>query len=153
MGVIPYLTQIIKKMTDKNENQSPGERDVIEHCTQIAVAYINNNAVDARDLKQIIRDIYEALQSPHQTPATPAARPQSQPVSSRNTITPDYLICLEDGRPYRSLKRHLKVQYNMSPEEYRRKWGLPDEYPMVAPNYSKLRSVLAKSALGTRSAA
>lgn len=146
-------------MTDDQNKHLEMDRFIIETCAQIAIAYINKNDVRADDLKKIVRDIYDAL-SPacgSKQVAIPMETTSQQqdvlPKHQSESITADYLICLEDGKPYRSLKRHLKSQYNMTPDEYRKKWGLPEDYPMVAPNYSKLRSVLAKNLFGKESAA
>ena len=136
---------------------------IIEMTADIVSAYVGNNTVATSDLPALIQNIHRALTgvSAQELPAlinsvhgalTQAstggaeaqAEPQEPAVSIRKSITPDYLICLEDGRKFKSLKRHLRTKYNMSPEEYRAKWGLPKDYPMVAPNYAKARSDLAK---------
>ncbi|MFO1149308.1 MAG: MucR family transcriptional regulator [Alsobacter sp.] len=116
----------------------------IELAADIVSAYVSNNAVSAGDLPSLIGDVHNALirvstgavELPSETPK-PA-------ISVKKSITPDYIVCLEDGKKFKSLKRHLRTQYNMSPEEYREKWGLPADYPMVAPNYAEARSQLAK---------
>jgi predicted transcriptional regulator len=118
--------------------------DLIELTAGIAAAYIGSNTVAAGDLPALIQSIHAALsgigapevvESPRKTPA----------VSVKKSIGDDYLICLEDGRKFKSLKRHLRIKYNLSPEAYRAKWGLPDTYPMVAPSYAAARSSLAKA--------
>ena len=113
-----------------------------EMTTQIVAAYVSNNALQAEDVPQLIRLVHSSLESVQvkevsQEPLKPA-------VSVRKSIGEDYLICLEDGLKFKSLKRHLRTKYDMTPEEYREKWGLPDDYPMVAPAYAKRRSELAK---------
>jgi predicted transcriptional regulator len=118
--------------------------DVIEMTADIVSAYVGNNSVSAAELPNLIQSVHRALSGI--TGATEAApEPLKEPaVSVRKSITPDFLICLEDGRKFKSLKRHLRTKYNMSPEDYRAKWGLAKDYPMVAPNYAKARSDLAK---------
>jgi predicted transcriptional regulator len=103
------------------------------------------------DLAQLINQVYQSLANIGSAPAAaPASRPQPA-VSLKKSIQPDYLVCLEDGKKLKMLKRHLKTAYNMSPETYRERWGLPPDYPMVAPNYARQRSRLAKEiGLGTR---
>jgi len=116
--------------------------ELIELTADIASAYVENNTVAAGDLPALISSIHRALAN-IETPA--AAEPARTPaVSIRKSIGDDYLICLEDGRKFKSLKRHLRTKYNLSPEDYRAKWGLPKDYPMVAPAYAAARSLLAK---------
>jgi len=118
--------------------------EVIEMTADIVSAYVGNNSVSAVDLPNLIQSVHRALAgvSTNAEPIEPAPKEPAVPV--RKSITPEHLICLEDGRKFKSLKRHLRTKYNMSPEEYRAKWGLPKDYPMVAPNYAKARSDLAK---------
>jgi len=117
---------------------------LLEMTADIVSAYVGNNSVSANDLPGLIANIHAALSGVTGTPAEPAPEPKEPAVPVRKSISPDYLICLEDGRKFKSLKRHLRTKYDMSPEEYRTKWGLPKDYPMVAPNYAKARSDLAK---------
>jgi predicted transcriptional regulator len=118
--------------------------EIIEMTTDIVSAYVGNNSVAAVDLPALIQSVHKAL-SGVGTGAEPVeAAPKEPAVSVKKSITPDYLICLEDGRKFKSLKRHLRTKYNMSPEDYRAKWGLAKDYPMVAPNYARARSDLAK---------
>jgi predicted transcriptional regulator len=107
--------------------------ETIEMTAEIVAAYVENNTISTTDLPALIQSVHRALNS-ISTGAVPV----------RRSITPDYLVCLEDGRKFKSLKRHLRTKYNLSPEDYRAKWGLPKDYPMVAPNYAKARSELAK---------
>lgn len=118
--------------------------EIIEMTTDIVSAYLSNNTVAAAELPNLIQSVHRALStvSTGAEPAAPAPKEPAVPV--KKSITPDYLVCLEDGRKFKSLKRHLRTKYNMSPEEYRAKWNLPKDYPMVAPNYAKARSDLAK---------
>jgi predicted transcriptional regulator len=118
--------------------------EVIEMTADIVSAYVGNNTVAAADLPNLIQSVHRALAGVSSGVETVEAAPKEPAVPIRRSITPDYLVCLEDGRKFKSLKRHLRTKYNMSPEEYRAKWGLPKDYPMVAPNYAKARSDLAK---------
>ncbi|WP_029416835.1 MucR family transcriptional regulator [Brevundimonas bacteroides] len=110
----------------------------------IVSAYVGNNTVAAAELPGLISNIHAALSQVSTGTVEAAPEPKEPAVPIRKSISPDYLICLEDGRKFKSLKRHLRTKYDMSPEEYRAKWGLPKDYPMVAPNYAKARSDLAK---------
>jgi predicted transcriptional regulator len=118
--------------------------DIIEMTAEIVAAYVENNTVAAAELPSLIQSVHRALNGITAGPETVEAPPKEPAVPLRRSITPDHLVCLEDGRKFKSLKRHLRTKYNMSPEEYRTKWGLPKDYPMVAPNYAKARSDLAK---------
>ena len=125
--------------------------DLVELTAEIISAYVSNNTVVASDLPAIISDVHEALSKASQR-IGPTEREELRPaVAVKKSVTPDYIVCLEDGKKFKSLKRHLRTHYNLSPEEYREKWGLPHDYPMVAPNYARARSDLAKKmGLGTR---
>jgi len=124
--------------------------DLLTLTTEIVAAHVSNNTVAVGDLAQLINQVYQSLANIGSTPVPPAARPQPA-VSVKKSIQPDYLVCLEDGKKLKMLKRHLKTAYNMTPEAYRERWGLAPEYPMVAPNYAQQRSRLAKEiGLGTR---
>jgi predicted transcriptional regulator len=107
-------------------------------------AYVGNNAVSAGDLPALIQAVHGALTGVSGQAEVVEAAPKEPAVPIKRSITPEFLICLEDGRKFKSLKRHLRTKYNMSPEDYRAKWGLAKDYPMVAPNYAKARSDLAK---------
>jgi predicted transcriptional regulator len=118
--------------------------EIIEMTADIVSAYVGNNAVGAADLPALIQAVHSAL-SGVSTAADPVeVAPKEPAVPIKRSITPEFLVCLEDGRKFKSLKRHLRTKYNMSPEDYRAKWSLPKDYPMVAPNYAKARSELAK---------
>ncbi len=117
--------------------------DLAKLTVDIVSAFLGNNQIATNDLPGLIGQVHDALTGVQR--GEPAAVAQKPAVSIRKSITPDYLISLEDGRPYKLLKRHLRTRHNMSPEDYRTKWGLPKDYPMVAPNYSASRSALAKS--------
>jgi predicted transcriptional regulator len=123
-------------MDDKSE--------IIEMTADIVSAYVGNNSVSANDLPSLIQSVHRALSGVSTGVETVEIAPKEPAVPVKRSITPDFLICLEDGRKFKSLKRHLRTKYNMSPEDYRAKWGLAKDYPMVAPNYAKARSDLAK---------
>lgn len=116
----------------------------IELAADIVSAYVSNNSVPASDLPQLINEVYNALQRVGSTVAAAPVEPPKPAIAPKRSVTNDYIICLEDGKKFKSLKRHLRTQYGLSPEEYREKWGLPADYPMVAPNYAQARSNLAK---------
>jgi predicted transcriptional regulator len=118
----------------------------IELTATIVSAYVSNNSVPASDLPALIDQVHTALTrvlTGHGHGDAPAA-PLKPAVSVKKSIMPEYIVCLEDGKKFKSLKRHLRSQYNMTPEQYREKWGLAADYPMVAPNYAAARSRLAK---------
>ena len=119
--------------------------DFIELTADIVSAYVSNNSVPASELPALINDVHAALSRVvgGAAPVVPMEAPKPA-IAVKKSITADFLICLEDGRKFKSLKRHLRTKYDMSPEEYRAKWNLPKDYPMVAPNYAKARSELAK---------
>ena len=124
---------------------------LLEMTADIVSAYVGNNNVQAAEVPGLISSIHAALSQVSTGAVEPEPEPKEPAVPIRKSITPDYLICLEDGRKFKSLKRHLRTKYNMSPEEYRAKWGLPKDYPMVAPNYAEKRRALAKQiGLGTK---
>jgi predicted transcriptional regulator len=120
------------------------QSDLIEVTAGLVSAYVGGNTIAAADVPALIRSVHQALANVGGQAET-AEVGREPAVSVRRSITPDYLICLEDGRRFKSLKRHLRTKYNMSPEDYRAKWGLPKDYPMVSPNYAASRSALAKS--------
>ena len=117
----------------------------------IVSAYVSNNSVGREDISAIIADIHDALSRASQRNSNSEREELKPAVPLKKSVHDNYLICLEDGKKFKSLKRHLRTHYNLSPEEYREKWGLPHDYPMVAPTYSAQRSQLAKqTGLGTR---
>jgi len=127
-----------------------GSNDLLALTTEIVAAHVSNNTVAVSDLPQLINQVYQSLAGIGKTPVSTAERPQPA-VSVKRSVHPDYIICLEDGKKLKMLKRHLKTAYNMTPDEYRERWSLPPDYPMVAPNYARQRSKLAKEiGLGTR---
>ncbi|ACB95273.1 MucR family transcriptional regulator [Beijerinckia indica] len=116
----------------------------IELAADIVSAYVSNNSVPASDLPSLINEVHSALLRVTTGTVTPTVEIPKPAVPTKKSVTNEFIVCLEDGRKFKSLKRHLRTQYNMSPDEYREKWGLPADYPMVAPNYAKARSNLAK---------
>jgi predicted transcriptional regulator len=126
-------------MSDTNDADS-----YIELAADIVSAYVSNNSVSANDLTALLGDVHSALQRVDKGDVEPVAEPAKPAVPIKRSVAPDYIVCLEDGKKFKSLKRHLRTQYNLTPEEYREKWGLPADYPMVAPNYAAARSALAK---------
>ena len=125
-------------------NDATDNSNFIELAADIVSAYVSNNSVAASDLPNLIGDVHGALlRVSNGAQEAPVEAPKPA-VPVKKSVTPDFIICLEDGKKFKSLKRHLRTQYNMSPEEYREKWGLPADYPMVAPNYAAARSNLAK---------
>ncbi len=124
---------------------------LIEQTTRIVAAYVSKNAVDAKDLANLITDVHRALVKTSGDQPPSEAEELRPAVNKNKSVFPDYIICLEDGEKFKSLKRHLRTKYNLTPEEYRKKWQLAQDYPMVAPNYARERSELAKKmGLGTR---
>ena len=123
---------------------NPVDANLIDLTAEIVSAYVSNNTVAATELPGLINDIYNALQRTSGTQAEPEPEPLKPAVPVKKSVMPDYIICLEDGKKFKSLKRHLRTHYDMTPEEYREKWDLPTDYPMVAPNYAAARSELAK---------
>lgn len=124
--------------------------ELLTLTTEIVAAHVGNNSVALSDLPQLIEQVYKTLANVGVEQTSVPERPQPA-VAIKKSVTPEYIICLEDGKKLKMLKRHLKTAYNMTPEEYRERWNLPPDYPMVAPNYAKQRSKLAKEiGLGTR---
>ena len=115
---------------------------VIEFASDIVSAYVSNNPIQSAELPELIRSVHTTLRELQTSSEQPVAPEPA--VSIKKSITDDFLICLEDGKKFKSLKRHLRSKYGMSPAEYREKWGLPYDYPMVAPSYARKRSALAK---------
>jgi predicted transcriptional regulator len=129
------------------------DNELIELSADIVCAYVSHNALSPTDLSRLIGEVHSALKG-LKSSTTPEPVEELKPaVPVRKSVNADYIVCLEDGKKFKSLKRHLRTHYNLSPEEYREKWGLPADYPMVAPNYSATRSRLAKdNGLGRKAA-
>lgn len=119
-------------------------KNFIDLTAQIVSAYVGNNPTPAAELPALIGQIHAALLRVSNGRPEPLVEPAKPAVSLKKSVTADYLVCLEDGKRFKSLKRHLRTQYNMTPEQYRDKWNLAADYPMVAPNYAVARSQLAK---------
>nr|WP_318011563.1 MucR family transcriptional regulator [Mesorhizobium sp. CO1-1-9] len=137
------------KLADDSHNHAGA---LIELTADIVSAYVSKNAVPVASLGELIESVNSSLARIGQ-PVEPEKPPQLPAVNPKRSVTPDYIICLEDGKKFRSLKRHLTTHFGLTPDEYREKWGLPRDYPMVAPNYSQSRSALAKSmGLGRKAA-
>ena len=133
-------------MSDNNE-------ELLELTASIVAAYVTRNNVPPSELAGLIASTHSALIQLGGTPPAPPPEPLVPAVSIRKSVTPDAIICLEDGKSFKSLKRHLSSKYDLTPEQYRTKWGLPVDYPMVAPAYAEARSALAKSmGLGRKAA-
>lgn len=133
----------------REENTAPNEALVMEAAVEIISSYVSNNLVDPQQLVELIPHVFQSLKglmsSAPETEYAPIRRSKAPVVPIKKSVTDDYLICLEDGKKLKMLKRHLRTVYKMTPEQYRRRWNLPDNYPMVAPNYTKKRSALARS--------
>lgn len=125
-------------------NESTAHSPYVELTADIVSAYVSNNSVAVQDLPNLIQEVHNALLRMTTGSVEVSSEAQKPAIPVKKSVTPDYIICLEDGKKFKSLKRHLRTQYNMSPDDYREKWGLPADYPMVAPNYANARSALAK---------
>ena len=132
-------------MNEMNNNLDIPNSELVELSTDIVCAYVSNNVLSPADVVKFISDVHSALKTIHEEDIPQPEVELKPAVSIKKSIHPDYLICLEDGKKFKSLKRHIRTHYDLSPDEYREKWGLPANYPMVAPNYSKIRSRLAKA--------
>ena len=120
------------------------DSELVELSAEIVSAYVSHNNLNPNDLPRLIAEVHTALRSLNASEAPEPVEELKPAVPVRKSVASDYIVCLEDGKKFKSLKRHLRTHYNLSPEEYREKWGLPADYPMVAPNYSATRSRLAK---------
>ncbi len=125
-------------------NDRVSHEDVLRMAVDVVAAYLSNNQVATAQIPDIINNVYNSLVSLDTRPEEPPIEVLKPAVPVRKSVTPEYIICLEDGKKLKMLKRHLRTTYNMSPEEYRTKWNLPPDYPMVAPNYAQQRSDFAK---------
>lgn len=133
-------------MPDQNEN----DETLLTLTADIVAAHVSNNSVAVNDLPTLIQNVHAALSGISGAEPAPEAKPEPK-VPVRSSIKPDFIVCLEDGKRLKMLKRHLMTHYNMTPDQYRQKWGLSADYPMVAPNYAEQRRTLAKSiGLGTK---
>lgn len=131
-------------MTDQNNST-----EILKLTAEIVAAHVSNNTLSAAELPQLISQVHNSLSDTGK--ASSAEERPAPAVTVKKSVTPDYIVCLEDGKKLKMLKRHLKTSYDLTPEQYRERWGLPADYPMVAPNYAKRRSALAKEiGLGKR---
>ena len=130
------MVEEAKSQTDRSE--------MLRMAVDIVAAYVSNNTVPANQVPEVINTVFGSLSSVESAASEQPTEPAKPAVSIRRSVTPDYIVCLEDGKKLKMLKRHLRAAYNMTPEEYRAKWGLPADYPMVAPNYAQQRSAFAK---------
>jgi predicted transcriptional regulator len=131
--------------------ENSAQPELVELTAKIVSAYVSNNTIVASDLPQLINETHAALSRATGNAVQPEREELKPKVPVKKSVMPDFIICLEDGKKFKSLKRHLRTHYNLSPEDYREKWALPHDYPMVAPNYARARSDLAKKmGLGTR---
>ena len=124
--------------------ENSGESGYIQLTANIVSAYVSNNSVASAEIPNLIAQVFSALMRISSGQTAPPAEPLKPAVAVKRSVTPEYIVCLEDGKKFKSLKRHLRTQYGITPEQYREKWGLPPDYPMVAPNYAAARSQLAK---------
>ncbi|MEX2618102.1 MAG: MucR family transcriptional regulator [Alphaproteobacteria bacterium] len=135
-------------MSDKSEDNTPGtelsQGDVLRMTTEVVSAYVGNNTLPPAKIPEVINSVFGTLRTLDSGGSHMNGDRPKPAVPIRKSITPDFLVCLEDGKKLKMLKRHLRTTYSMTPEEYRTKWGLEADYPMVAPNYSAQRSSFAK---------
>lgn len=130
----------------ESESSSRGDEMLIELTADVVSAYVSNNSVPATDLPNLIAEVHAALGRVGSVAPEPAPAEKPKPaVSPKKSVFDDYIICLEDGKKFKSLKRHIMTHYGLTPDQYREKWGLDASYPMVAPNYAAARSALAKT--------
>ena len=130
-------------MAEEND-QTVASNDILRMSVEIVSAYVSNNSISATQVPDVINTVHGALASINGQTVTESAENQKPAISVRRSVNPDHIVCLEDGKKLKMLKRHLRAAYGMSPDEYRAKWGLPSDYPMVAPNYAQQRSAFAK---------
>ena len=148
--LLQYLKRYLFSAKDRIPMKENENSELLALTADIVAAHVSNNSVAVGDLPRMISSVYESLSALGEAPA-PVEEELVPAVAIRSSIKPDFIVCLEDGKKLKMLKRHLKTAYNMSPDEYRQRWGLPSDYPMVAPNYAAQRSQLAKEiGLGTR---
>jgi predicted transcriptional regulator len=130
-------------MAEQNNGAAANNESILKLSSSIVAAYVSNNPVPANELPAMIKSVHGMLSNIASMPNADAATAQKPAVAIRKSVTPEYVVCLEDGKKLKMLKRYLRSNYDMTPEEYRAKWGLPADYPMVAPNYAKQRSEFA----------
>ncbi len=131
-------------MSEETTKDEIGGKSLIGMTTTVVAAYLSNNMVASSQISEVIHTIHGALKGLSTGGSEPEPEPLKPAVPIRRSVTPDYIVCLEDGKQLKMLKRHLRTTYNLTPDDYRAKWGLPADYPMVAPNYAQQRSDFAK---------
>lgn len=131
-------------MSTEQVQENVPNSELIRMTSSIVAAYLSNNPLPTSQISEIISVTHNALKQLNSGEANKPVEPQKPAISVRRSVTPEYIVCLEDGKKLKMLKRHLRTAYQMTPEEYRTKWGLPSDYPMVAPNYAAQRSEFAK---------
>ncbi len=131
-------------MTEMHQEPDLSAEEMLRLATDIVAAYVSHNQVPAQEVPNMIRSVHGVLGTLREGAQEEPAQPQKPAVPVKKSVTDDYIVCLEDGKKLKMLKRYLRSNYNMSPEEYRAKWNLPPDYPMVAPNYAAQRSEFAK---------
>ena len=129
---------------DRDTGTNPSHDEILSMTTQIVSAYVSHNEMSGSQIPEVIRSVYATLSAQKSGEGAAGQTPQKPAVSVRKSVTADYIVCLEDGKKLKMLKRHLRTTYGLTPEEYRAKWGLPADYPMVAPSYAAQRSAFAK---------
>jgi len=145
------LAYRLAEEADDKRMDSSAQSELVTITATIVAAYVSNNSIASTELPNLIAETHAALSRAAGRIVSPEREETKPKIAVKKSVMPDYIICLEDGKKFKSLKRHLRTHYNLSPEEYREKWGLPPDYPMVAPNYANARSELAKKmGLGTR---
>jgi predicted transcriptional regulator len=125
-------------------NEEAAGTTLVDLAAEIVAAYVSNNSVRISELPGLIVEVHRALNGTHAVANEPEPEPLNPAVNPKRSVFPDYIVCLEDGKRFKSLKRHLRTHHDLAPEEYREKWGLAHDYPIVAPNYASARSALAK---------
>lgn len=131
-------------MSQEATQQKAERGEILRMTAEVVAAYVGNNSLPATQLPEVINTVYGTLRRVNGAVTHANGHPPKAAIPVRRSITPDYIVCLEDGKKLKMLKRHLRTVYGLSPDEYRAKWSLPADYPMVAPNYSKQRSAFAK---------
>ncbi len=129
---------------EQDASGKTSHEEILRMTAQIVSAYVSQNALSGTQIPEVIKTVFATLNTQKSAEAGGAQETAKPAVSVRKSVTPDYIVCLEDGKKLKMLKRHLRTTYNLTPEEYRAKWGLPADYPMVAPNYAAQRSAFAK---------
>ncbi len=130
--------------TDTSDNINRQKEDILELAVDVVSAYVSNNSLQADELAGLVTSVYASMIDAISDQSMVQSEPLIPAVAPETSVTDDYIICLEDGKKYKSLKRHLRTKFELTPKAYREKWGLPPDYPMVAKNYSRERSRLAK---------